>query len=57
MTFDSKETEDYFYNRCKEIECELTIREEIVIDYDYAMNYLDMIEDGLKTGRFTHINK
>lgn len=57
MKFDSKETEEYFYSRCKEIGCNLTIKEENTIDYDYVINYLDMIEEGLKSGRFTHLNK
>ena len=57
MIFDSKETEDYFYVRCKNIGCKLTIFEEQIIDYNYAKNYLDMIEDGLRTGRFTKLNQ
>ena len=56
MIFDS-ETEDYFYVRCKNIGCKLTIFEEQIIDYNYAKNYLDMIEDGLRTGRFTKLNQ
>lgn len=57
MKFDSKETEIYFYTRCKSINCNLTIREDNVITSEYVKNFLDMIEDGLKTGRFHHLNE
>lgn len=57
MKFDSKETEEYFYSRCKSMKCNLTIRYDDVIDYEYVKNFLDMVEDGLKSGRFQHLNE
>ena len=57
MIFDSKETEKYFYDRCKSIGYKLNVSDEFIVDYEYAENYLNMIEDGLKSGRFNHLSK